>query len=99
MLNNPNVYEAHRQYIDIQFPIVGTEIIRCKPIEALNTTLEYNSEKDYIQLEDNDQFYTQCRVGNGYFAVLYPNDSHEPQLCLDKPEHIKNVILKIPVEL
>ena len=47
-LKNQNGYEAHRKYIDIQFPIVGLEKVKCCPIESLETTTDYNEENDYI---------------------------------------------------
>ena len=31
-LVNPKGYEAHRKYADVQLALVGTELIRCKPL-------------------------------------------------------------------
>ncbi len=93
---NENGYEAHRKYVDIQFPIDGVESVKCCPIESLEATTVYNEENDYILFADRDG--TTLTIGNGYFLVLFPDDGHMPQLCVDKPEPIKKITLKVPVK-
>lgn len=93
---NENGYEAHRKYIDIQFPIDGLESVKCCHVESLVATSDYNEENDYILFADRDG--TTLTIGDGYFLVLFPDDGHMPQLCVDKPETIKKVTLKVPVK-
>lgn len=93
---NENGYEAHRQFVDIQFPIEGLEKVKFSPIECLTPTVDYNEEKDYILFSNHDGI--EFTIGNGYFLVLFPEDGHMPQLCTDKPENIKKVTLKVPLK-
>lgn len=95
-LKNENGYEAHRKYIDIQFPIVGLETVKCCPIESLVATTDYNEENDYILFADKDG--SKLTIGDGYFLVLFPDDGHMPQLCVEEPENIKKITLKVPAK-
>lgn len=96
-LENENGFEAHRRYIDIQFPIVGIEKVKCKPIEYLSETKVYDRDNDYL-LYSGAQSGSDLIIGNGYFLVLFPEDGHMPQLCVEEPMMIKKLTLKVPVE-
>lgn len=43
---NENSYEAHRDYIDIQYLISGEEVVKSLPLEYLNEIKPYNKEID-----------------------------------------------------
>ena len=45
-VKNEYGYEAHREYIDIQYLISGEEKICCLPLEYLIETKSYNEEQD-----------------------------------------------------
>ncbi len=96
-LENENGYEAHRRYIDIQFPLVGIEKVKCRPIEFLTETKEYDRDNDYL-LYSGAQSGSDLIIGNGYFLVLFPEDGHMPQLCVEEPMVIKKLTMKVPVE-
>ena len=95
-LENENGYEAHRRYIDIQYPLVGIEKVKCKPIEFLSEMKGYDCENDYL-LYSGAQSGSDLIIGNGYFLVLFPEDGHMPQLCVEEPMKIKKLTLKVPV--
>lgn len=94
---NPNGFEAHRDYLDIQYLISGSEIVRCKPVEGLVITKEYDAEKDFLLLSDNVANTADFLLGGGYFALLFPDDAHEPQICVDNPMNVKKVVMKIRI--
>lgn len=93
---NENGYEAHLQYIDIQCPIRGLEKVCCLPLEMLNETKPYNKEID-AAFYSTDVKPLEMSIGNGYFAIFFPQDGHMPQLCVDKKEMIKKVTLKVKI--
>lgn len=95
--NNTNGFEAHRNYLDIQYLICGKEIIKCKPVEYLTVTKEYDSKNDYLLLSDDVDNVSELLLGDGYFVLLYPDDAHEPQLCVDRPINVKKVVVKIKI--
>lgn len=94
---NPLDFEAHIDHIDIHFPLNGTERILVCPIENLKQYSEYNAETDAIFYKNPGARAVEITVGNGYFAVLFPNDGHEPLLCVDKPEKMKKIVVKLKV--
>ena len=93
---NEYAYEAHRKFIDIQYLLKGTEKICCLPIEKLQESKPYQEEVEAA-------FYTANRktieksLGNGYFAVFYPQGGHMPCLCVEKPESVKKVVVKVRI--
>lgn len=90
-------YEAHRQFIDIQYLIIGKEEIRSLPLEYLKETKGYNEIDDVAFYKDKDIKPQNLLLGNGYFAIFFPQDGHMPQLCVDKPELVKKVVIKVRV--
>lgn len=93
-LENENGYEAHRDYIDIQYLIDGAETICCLPVDKVEEKVPYNKEKD-IAFFDSKERPVELKIGNGFFAIFYPQDGHKPQLCVDKPMMVKKIVLKI----
>ncbi len=91
-------YEAHRQNIDIQYNLVGEERISCVPLEQLEVTQPYSEETDAAFYTTNSQ-PTEMVVGNGYFAIFFPQDGHMPQLCIDTPQSVKKVVVKVKVKV
>lgn len=91
---NENGYEAHRKFIDIQYLLKGTEKNCCLPIEKLKETKPYKEEIDatFYMAERPSQEMT---LGDGYFAIYYPQDGHMPGLRVDKLEKVKKVVVKI----
>lgn len=88
-------YEAHRDYIDIQYLISGKEVINSLPLEYLKEIKPYNKEIDATFYEKVEVKPQELLLGNGYFAILFPQDGHMPQLCESKPEKVKKVVIKV----
>lgn len=91
---NENGYEAHRKFIDIQYLLNGIEKNCCLSVEKLKETKPYKEEIDaafYI----TDKQTPELTLGDGYFAIYYPQDGHMPCLCLKKPENVKKIVIKI----
>lgn len=93
---NENGYEAHRQNIDIQYLLTGKEKIACLPVEQLSETKPYSEETDaafYNSVIDHGPSTLDLRLG--YFAIFFPQDGHMPQLCVNDPEKVKKVVVKV----
>lgn len=88
-------YEAHRQYIDIQYNLIGEEKISCMPLEQLKETKSYNEATDAAFYQANNEQPLEMAIGNGYFTIFFPQDAHMPQLCIDKPMAVKKVVVKV----
>jgi YhcH/YjgK/YiaL family protein len=95
---NENGYETHRQYIDIQYLLKGNEKIACLPVGDLSETKSYSEETDaafYNVVSELSPSTFDLRPG--YFAIFYPQDGHMPQLCINEPEMVKKVVVKVRI--
>lgn len=87
-------YEAHMKNIDIQYLLKGEERVACLPVEKLEETKPYSEEKDAAFFTASIQ-PIEMKLGDGYFAIFFPQDGHMPQLCVGKPEKVKKVVIKV----
>ena len=79
-------YEAHRDYIDIQYMVKGEEISGFTDYSNCSTTEQYNNIKEEF-----------CKITEGEFFVFFPHDAHKPAIKVDKNKNVKKVIVKVGV--
>lgn len=91
-------YEAHREYIDIQYLITGEEKICCLPLEYLQETKPYNEENDAAFYKEATFKSQELIIGNGYLTILFPQDGHMPQMCVKEPSTVKKVVVKVKIK-
>ena len=94
---NPKGYEAHLKYADVQFLLAGSEHLRCCPLEFLTPATDYDEAGDCRFYDDQPGSGCALRLGSGYFAVVFPDDAHIPQLAVGEPEAVKKVVMKVPM--
>ena len=92
-------WEAHCNYIDIQYVVAGVERMGYVPLsDQLSVRQAYNPEKDVVLFDANGQFFN---VYAGSFAIFGPNDVHAPMLAAELPGpsgEICKVVMKCRVE-
>ena len=76
--------ETHKDFIDIQIPLSGTEK-DCMPEDA-----PYNAEKDITFFTGLAESYIEVKPG--MFAIFFPQDGHAPGIT---PDGVKKVIVKV----
>lgn len=81
--------ETHRDFIDIQIPLSGTEVMGYTPAADLPKA-EYNQEKDITFFEGLAESYVDVRPG--MFAIFFPQDGHAPGIT---ETGVKKVIVKV----
>ncbi len=85
--------EAHEEYIDIQIPVSGEEIMGYTPLCDCHTvSTPYNAEKDIVFFEGLAESYVTVRPG--MFAIFFPQDGHAPGIT---PDGVKKIIVKVKV--
>jgi len=90
-------YEAHRKNIDIQYLLKGEERVACLPVEKLKETKPYSEEKDAAFFTASIQ-PIEMTLGDGFFAIFFPQDGHMPQLSVDEPMMVKKVVVKVEIK-
>lgn len=83
--------ETHNQFIDIQVPLSGVEVMGYTPRTDLPEE-EYNAEKDITFYKGLAKDY--LTITPGMFAIFFPQDGHAPGVTSDG---VKKVIVKVRV--
>lgn len=93
------LFEAHKQYIDIQIMVRGSEIITTEHIDDMH---KYACVHPF---GDGDAELYECNndgvdyvLGEGDFIILYPEDAHMPCVCIEEPKNVRKAVIKVPVE-
>lgn len=90
------LWECHRKYIDIQAVVCGVENLNWAPLSSLEEKIPYDESKDCAQPVGESMLTQTLRPG--YAAVLFPQDAHMPMMNFNGTEHVKKIVIKIPVE-
>ncbi len=85
-------WEAHREYIDIQYVVSGVESIGWAPLDTLRLAEDYDAAADIAWYEVERDFLT---VRPGWFVVLFPEDAHMPGVACEQPVRVKKVVVKV----
>lgn len=84
--------EAHRDYIDIQFLVEGTEKVGVAPLEDMLEEVEGRPDSDIW-------FYRgpvdEITLSGNRFAVFFPGDAHAPGIAPEKPASCRKCIVKV----
>ena len=89
-----SLLEFHRKYIDIQFLVVGADLIGWRPTElCARIATPYDGEKDVGLFYDRPETWVEVPVG--YFAILFPDDAHAP---LATTGNVHKVVVKVAVD-
>lgn len=87
--------EAHKNYLDIQYIITGSEKMGYIPERHAQQKTPYNPDKDV-------QFYNEqgsmINVGEGMFALFDTGDAHMPSIADGHCESVKKAVVKIMKE-
>lgn len=92
-----DLFEAHREYIDLQYLVSGDEEIACIPLSDAVLEKEYDPSIEAA-------FYKPCAdaavfrlfMKSGTFAVFEPSDPHSPGRK-GRAEKVKKLIFKIKI--
>ena len=89
------VFEAHRDFIDIQFILHGEEIFGYSNIDRLQVKEPYCAKKDCELLEGDAQSFV---MKSGDFCVLFPHDAHIPDLRKLNDGDLIRVVAKVKLK-
>lgn len=89
-------WEAHKDYLDIQFIVAGNEKIGYADVNDLIEPTSYNAEKDCI-LADTARTASWIKLFRGQFAILWPQDAHQPKCQDDDVSDVLKVVVKVKI--
>ena len=93
---NDALFEAHKDYIDIQYMIDGEEVCGVDSYKNCSVVTSYDQEKDieFLNGSVNADYYT---LRTGEFLVLFPSDAHKPAIKNNKNTLVKKVVVKVHI--
>jgi YhcH/YjgK/YiaL family protein len=59
--------------------------------------IPYEEAKDRTFYKNPHKQGTHVDIGNGVFAIMFPQDGHSPQHYVDNPTLIKKITIKISI--
>jgi len=89
-------FESHQKYIDIQYMLLGEEVMGYAPASTLVLKTPYDEAKD-IAFYDTPGSYSRIEARDGIFALFYPEDGHMPGCQLSGPSNVRKVVVKVRV--
>ena len=89
------VWEAHRQYIDVQFVVTGAERMGIASLGQMREREAYDSARDVAFFEPGSEFVT---IRAGMFAIFGPDDVHSPCHAAGQPALVRKVVVKAAVD-
>ena len=90
----PDVAEAHRKYLDIQYIVKGQEVVGWADLGACQPVVEFSEEKDIGMYSGPFSYIT---IPEGVCYVAFPEDVHMPGRHLDVPNDFVKVVVKLKV--
>ncbi len=90
----PDLAEAHRQYLDIQYIVKGKEVMGWADLADSKLEGAFNEEKDIGRYSGDFSYVT---IPEGICYVAFPEDVHMPGRHLDVPNDFVKVVVKLKV--
>ena len=92
------MFEAHRDFIDVQIIVRGQENICVANLEdAVDCTMDYDKSQDVVFYSSANNIRSYDADANGWF-IFFPSDLHRPGYARnDTPSPVRKVVVKIPV--
>jgi len=88
-------FETHRNYIDIQMLVSGTELVEVRPAVGLAVKEPYKPDIEFYAAPEPGSVHS-ILLSPGTAAILFPEDAHRP--CIAKgglPGPVHKIVLKV----
>lgn len=85
-------FELHKNYMDIQIDLSGTEIIQIGNASAMSI-INYNAETDFAAVQSDP--LCSCNMGPGNFIICMAGEPHKPGIAAGENESLKKCVFKI----
>jgi biofilm protein TabA len=89
------IWESHYRYTDIQYMVMGEEIIALENINKL-TIKEEKPERD-LKIYSN-QVINPFVFKQNMFSVFFKHDGHMPNLMIKEPKAVRKIVFKVDLD-
>ena len=91
-------FESHRKYFDIQYIAEGEEYFGYVPLSELEKDTGYDKSRD-LEFYKMPAVSGRIHLKKGDFAVVSPDDGHQPRCIGESPCKVKKIVVKVKVDL
>lgn len=90
---NESKFEMHKDYIDIQFILEGSEIMGHETTDKLVAIGEYTPDAQLFKI--NKEF-DKIKLSSGELAIFFAEEAHAPSIAVNELEAtVKKIIVKV----
>lgn len=89
------MWEAHRQYADVQCVVSGRERMGYQELAGIAVEQPYDEKNDCVLGKASGTFF---EVPPGYFVVFLPQDAHMPNTAAGEPGTVRKVVVKVKLD-
>ena len=87
-------FEAHKRYIDVQLLLDGSEYMDVSFEKTLEVDTPYSEQND-VALFQQPELFSSVLLKPGNFAVLYPDDIHQPGRSIGDKREVRKMVVKV----
>ncbi len=89
-------FEAHRDYVDLQYVISGNELMGMEPLSLQREIIKpYDPLKDVVFVKAHEHKDVQATTST--FFLFFPGDIHRPGLRDGGSSSVRKIVIKIKV--
>jgi YhcH/YjgK/YiaL family protein len=92
---NSDVFESHKDFVDIQILISGEERIKVYDLNSVIIKTPYNKKNDTVLYTPLQDFHSNILIKENWMCVFFSDDIHNPQLSNKIPQKIKKAVIKV----
>ena len=87
--------EAHKKYIDVQYMILGEELVGLAFYNGQQPGKAYSEEDDYMLFDEAPSYFAKLSAGS--FMIFYPTDLHMPCIKVGESAIVKKAVVKVKI--
>ena len=90
------IYEAHKNYVDIQYIVEGQEHVDVSYEEYMELDTPYDAEKDIMFFKNPQKSFARI-LGPGEYIIVLPHELHKPGQKVGENGRVKKIVGKVRV--
>lgn len=91
-----SIYEAHKNYVDIQYIVEGQERVDVSFEEYMELDTPYNDQKDIMFFKNPQESFSRI-LGAGEYIIVLPHELHKPGQKVGEIGNVKKIVGKVRV--
>ena len=88
------IYEAHKNYVDIQYIVEGQEHVDVSFEEYMELDTPYDVEKDIMFYKNPQKCFSRI-LGAGEYIIVLPHELHKPGQKVGENGNVKKIVGKV----